>query len=269
MEDRGWLIYRIWSTDWFKDRPGQVARIMDLIQKAREKASVESTAKLVVPSATNDISGNNIQETSDDLNKSNLGLDLLEDGSDGLNPAGYVQPTVTAYQFANRSRTLPKQSILDAPIEQLARVIADIVKAEGPIHMEDLIDRIVSFWNTKAGKRVVAQIKAGCNLATRMKLVIKKADFFFANSEIVSVRSRSGLKFVPEHISPEEYREAVLLILRTGNVFSRRNLTNEVRELLGFGRTTTILDELIGRAIDGLLLSGIVGDASNGIVLRR
>jgi hypothetical protein len=76
------------------------------------------------------------------------------------------------------------------------------------------------------------------------------------------------LKAIPEHISPEEYREAVLLILKSGYAFPRSVLISEVRAILGFGRTTATLDMLIGRAIDDLLTDKVAGDASNGIALR-
>jgi hypothetical protein len=99
--------------------------------------------------------------------------------------------------------------------------------------------------------------------------VAKNGNFFLAEKGKVVVRSRNDLKIDPEHIAPEEYRQAVLLILKTGYAFPRKKLIDEVRSLLGFGRTTITLEDLIGRAIDHLLSEGIAGDASAGIALRR
>ena len=42
LEGRGWEIHRVWSTDWFKDRQGQIKRLLDLIEKSRENARRES-----------------------------------------------------------------------------------------------------------------------------------------------------------------------------------------------------------------------------------
>jgi very-short-patch-repair endonuclease/signal recognition particle subunit SEC65 len=43
LEARGWTIHRVWSTDWFKDRKGQIERLVGLIERdralAREKAA--------------------------------------------------------------------------------------------------------------------------------------------------------------------------------------------------------------------------------------
>lgn len=41
LEGRGWDIHRIWSTDWFKDRAGQIERILNLIEESRQNAKKE------------------------------------------------------------------------------------------------------------------------------------------------------------------------------------------------------------------------------------
>jgi hypothetical protein len=61
----------------------------------------------------------------------------------------------------------------------------------------------------------------------------------------------------------------ISVVLRTGYAFPRKKLADEVRTILGFGRTTAALEDLIGQAIDDLLASHIAGDASTGIALRR
>jgi very-short-patch-repair endonuclease len=48
LETRGWTIHRVWSTDWFKDRQGQIERLLRLIEetrlRARETAAAEREA---------------------------------------------------------------------------------------------------------------------------------------------------------------------------------------------------------------------------------
>ncbi len=270
LEDRGWLIYRIWSTDWFKDRPGQVTRIMDLIQKVRGKAAVEAAARLIKSSTSNNPLDDHISQALEEVGQSNTYLDSSEDNSDGFDLAGYVRPTVPTYQLAKYNNSFHRYNILETSFEQLAEVVIAVVNKEAPIHIDDLVDRIVGFWNTKAGKRIVDRVKGGCNTAVRAKTVVRKDNFFYTSLDApVFVRSRNGLKFPPERISHEEYREAILLVLRTGFGFPRKKLADEVRAILGFGRTTSALDQLIGNAIDELLSTGIAGDASNGIAIRR
>ncbi|HZF07484.1 MAG TPA: DUF4011 domain-containing protein [Thermoanaerobaculia bacterium] len=56
LEARGWTLHRVWSTDWFKDRPGQIERLLGLIsatrQRAREEAAAEEEARAEAERAT-------------------------------------------------------------------------------------------------------------------------------------------------------------------------------------------------------------------------
>ncbi len=42
LEARGWTIYRVWSTDWFKDRSGQIERLLKLIADSKSRAETEA-----------------------------------------------------------------------------------------------------------------------------------------------------------------------------------------------------------------------------------
>jgi hypothetical protein len=72
-----------------------------------------------------------------------------------------------------------------------------------------------------------------------------------------------------ERIAPEEYREAAVQVLRaaTGGL-PRKELTAQVRSMLGFSRTGARLEQAIGAAVDALLAEGTCGEASTGIRLR-
>ena len=37
LEDRGWIIHRVWSTDWFKDRQGKIDRLLRLVRESRAR----------------------------------------------------------------------------------------------------------------------------------------------------------------------------------------------------------------------------------------
>ena len=37
LEELGWTIYRIWSTDWFRDPAGQSRKLISFIQSVRER----------------------------------------------------------------------------------------------------------------------------------------------------------------------------------------------------------------------------------------
>jgi hypothetical protein len=84
----------------------------------------------------------------------------------------------------------------------------------------------------------------------------------------VTVRSRAGTRIPAERIAPEEYREAVLAVLRTGDGLPRRELASAVCGLLGFSRTGPRLEEAVGPVLDALLAEGTIGEGSTGVRLR-
>src|SRR5260370_29758379 len=45
LEARGWTMFRVWSTDWFKDRQGQIARLISLVEATRTRAREEAQAE--------------------------------------------------------------------------------------------------------------------------------------------------------------------------------------------------------------------------------
>src|SRR5262249_45080482 len=45
LEARGWTSLRVWSTDWFKDRQGQVFRLLGLVSQARDRVLEEEKAE--------------------------------------------------------------------------------------------------------------------------------------------------------------------------------------------------------------------------------
>lgn len=267
LEERGWLIYRIWSTDWFKDRAGQVARILELIQQARVKVTAEVAARPKVVETRPGGDDREDAEGADSGDRIDQTLDALEENL-GATPMGYVRPIAAVYQFAGGSGALQGHDILQASQDQLARAAVAIVKVESPIHVDDLINRIVGLYGTKAGRRIVERIKEACDWTVHRKVLVQKGNFYFSGLGQVAVRSRSGQKVTPDRISPEEYSEAILLVLRTGHVFPRKKLTIEVRTVLGFGRTSAALEGYISQEIDTLLVRGIAGEASSGITLR-
>jgi hypothetical protein len=85
---------------------------------------------------------------------------------------------------------------------------------------------------------------------------------------LCTARSREGLGFAGDRIAPEEYVEAVRIILAGGHALPRTELVSEVRAVMGYDRTGVILEQAIGSVIDGLMLGGQLGEASTGLVWR-
>jgi hypothetical protein len=135
--------------------------------------------------------------------------------------------------------------------------------------VDDLVSRVAAMWDVpRAGSRMVARVMDALSAAERAGRVRLRGDFVWRADGAVTVRSRAGTRIPAERIAPEEYREAILAVLRTRDGLPRRELASEVCGLLGFSRTGPRLEEAVGAALDALLAEGTIGEGSTGVRLR-
>lgn len=252
LEDRGWIIHRVWSTDWFKDRQGQIDRLLALIQDSRDRIASEAVRER--------------EERESQLARASELPPVQEQG--GLAPTEYVRPEVESYGFFDGKGVRPIGELIETPVSTLAAVVALVVATEGPVHETDVIARICGLWDTKAGSRIQAAIRAAASDAARLNQVQRRGPFYWRPDGACRVRSRSDAGIPGDRIAPEEYSEAIKLVLRNGQCLQRQTLITEVRGVMGFNRTGAVLEEAIGNVVDALLAAGVLGEASAGLTLR-
>jgi very-short-patch-repair endonuclease len=264
LEARGWLIYRVWSTDWFKDRSGQIERLLKLIEEARSLARQEADAEKQARARKAEES---VRRASEEAEAAQREAEALV--ASGVSAVEYERPIAEAYVVTPGERRYAGADLLEAPLSQRVQAVVVAVETESPIHEMDLITRVASMWGMRAGSRIQGRILDACGSAERSRVVQRRGQFFWNVAGVCHVRSRAETRIPAERIAPEEYQEAVLMVLAGGHGFSRSQLTTEVRSVFGFKRTGAALDEAIGGAIDTLLTQGKIGEASTGIRLRR
>jgi very-short-patch-repair endonuclease len=266
LEARGWTIHRVWSTDWFKDRAGQIERLLSLIEAARTRAALEVAAEREArerharETQTREQEERLVREHELETLKANTG-----------NSTPYQRPVAQPYAFTTGESTYVVADFLHVPIGDLVKSVVHTIETEAPIHRLDLFTRVAGMWGSKAGQRIQARILSACEYAERGKIVERRGDFYWSISANNScrIRSRAGTRIPGDRIAPEEYEAAILAILSTGHSFSETQLTSEVRSVLGFSRTGPVLDEAITAAILRLINEGTLGEGSTGIGLRR
>jgi very-short-patch-repair endonuclease/KaiC/GvpD/RAD55 family RecA-like ATPase len=258
LEARGWVIHRVWSTDWFKDRKGQIDRLLRLI----EMTKTQSVNQRRVEATTGSIAqGDRLPDES---------IPDTSRQSPSLSATAPVMPaTAVPYRVTPGEMQFADRDILTDPLSQLTRAVEKVVVTESPIHEIDLFSRVASFWGKKAGSRIQARIREAANSALRRQKIQLRGEFYWHADGRCEVRSRGDVLMPAKRIAPEEYECGILAILSTGRGFTRTQLTVEVRSLLGFSRTGSNLDASIGAVIDGLLAQGKVGESSTGIRLRE
>jgi very-short-patch-repair endonuclease len=255
LEDRGWIIHRVWSTDWFKDRQGQIERLVTLIAESRDRVRREieegaTAASEPVPAAAAPQSRESLR------------------AGPNVPQAGYMRPSAARYRMYAGPATPPRGEILEAPIVWLAAMVVEMAEVESPVHEADVIARISDLWRTRAGSRVQATIRSAIADAVRERRIERRGPFYWRSGGELRVRSRADTGIPGDRIAPEEYVEAVKLVLADGRAFQRQTLISETRAVMGYNRTGPVLEEAIGNVIDALVVQGLLGEASAGLTLR-
>jgi very-short-patch-repair endonuclease len=254
LEARGWTIHRVWSTDWFKDRQGQIERLLSLIQASQEHARKVAAAATKAHPKPLEKSGSETPQPQSDSAE----VELL----------AYERPVTSNYRLAT-TKTAYTSDILTCPPTQIAQAIRAVVEIEAPLHQEDLIARVAGMWGVKLGVRILTRLVKVLQTMVQGRQVPMRGDFIYRADGKMVVRSRANTKINPEHIAPEEYREAILLVLSTGHSFPVEELASEVRAVLGYGKTTAPIQKAVEAQIQQLLEQKIIGEASLGLMLRQ
>jgi very-short-patch-repair endonuclease len=262
LEARGWRLLRLWSTDWYKDRAGQIERLLSQVAEAKEAALQAARAEVEAHAAW--LVGIQDDATSDEALVEEAGEDDAGDETD----SAYQRPQLAAYRAYSGERRYAGE-LLRAPAGQLQRAILRVLNAEAPLHIADLVTRVAGQWGTRAGNRIAARIADVCQATEEDGLLQRRGEFVWGPSGEFRARSRRGTGIPPERVPPEEYRAAILLVLGSGQGFDRPALNNEVRALLGYGRSNGALEAAVAVQLDSLLSEGLAGEGSTGITLRH
>src|SRR5262249_375251 len=136
-ENLGWRLHRVWSTEWFQRRQQEIDRLRDALEAAKKPLpSKAQPAKPQTPAVA--------------------AVRKVEVGAPAS--AGAKLPGTTTYPVA-RLRVEKKASKADlhanAAKKELQRLVAQLAREEGPIHIDLAIKRLRQAWNlSRAGDRV-------------------------------------------------------------------------------------------------------------------
>jgi very-short-patch-repair endonuclease len=270
LEARGWTIVRVWSTDWFKDRSGQIERLTNLIARAKEEAKQRLVADAEAEVRTKALAEVERQEAEQRAARADVQAHARVQSTVAAGP--YVRPTAPAYRFAGGQGRYVGQDFLETSTSFVMAAIVEIVNIEAPVHVDDLSSRVAGMWGlARVGSRISAKIQEALGVAARSGGVVPRGDFVWTaalaqDGAKVPVRSRSGTRISGERVPVEEVREAIALVLRAAGGLSADELFSDVRQVLGVGRSglTPTFEEALGT----LVKHGTVGEGSAGFALR-
>lgn len=246
LESQGWKIYRVWSTDWFRDREEALKHLLFALEVAK-KAPVEESVQ-----ATPVIQGDTNTKKPADMDKNS------ETNSLPGMPEGKYKPGITYHKYSTSNRNL-KELLNKNYTAQLARTVANIVEYESPVHVNIITERLKEVYGvSRAGANIQNNVKHAIESATQWLNLVTRAGFLYRNTEKID-----GFRIPSEHvvrtlnqISPEEVENAILYLVEDQFGYVRERVPKAIMELFGIGKNRIESPEIIESSVDRLLDSG-------------
>ncbi len=232
LQNLGWRLYRIWSTDWFHNPERELARAVEAIERAKAATPAVGPMK----------------------NKNRPHIKRTEDGD--------VACILTAqrYVMAQLEVNIGHYQLHEAPVSLLFDPIAEIVQVEGPVHVSDVQRRITEAVGVaRIGHRIRQNLDWAIDNAVRMGMVVRKGDFLWRTDmkdPVVRDRRdvrRKGIEMVAE----EEIAQALKMTVKHSYGMDRKEATIEAARLMGFRNVSKNMGNRVLRVIEKLIESGV------------
>lgn len=222
LEELGWKIYRVWSTDWYRNPIESGKKLLEAIEstklnKMTEEVSQESDSEIH-------------QNESKDNEK-----DVIIHFTPQIETLEKLQSEIQEYKICPLS-DIPTKNFSDLSGFQLEQIIVKIVKFEGPIHSDELVQRIkVHFGIARIGNTIKGTIQSAIKYAEQSKKILVKGNFLWPDSEPNSLlRKRCGDTPIKiEWICNEEITQAVFFVLTNQYSTAQKDLTVQTARVLG------------------------------------
>jgi very-short-patch-repair endonuclease len=238
LEDHGWIVHRIWSTDWFQ-RPGEQLR---KVAAALEQAKIKLAVSEPQPEPPTDSDSSNIERDA---------------GRDDTVEAEALTVTYVEARFDVPRATQPHE----LTAQQMADVLFRIVQVESPVHEDELTARVRDLWGLgRAGSRIQDIVARGIRallVSGRCQredacLFLPEAPVRVRNREVVRSASLRKVDLLP----PQELCVAIEAVVGAHYGARPPEIAVAVSRLLGFKAMSAGLRETIERQVQTLKVKG-------------
>jgi very-short-patch-repair endonuclease len=268
LEDLGWKLIRIWSIDWYHNKETQIKRLLEFLSEQEKNVDQEDFA---VPQTDQSASMEHEEPVSE------IAVEVME------SPAAEAETQQDPAQNLLRQRQLDEYTMTQvevlgdaaaferAPDLKLVEIVQSVVDVEAPIHLEELKRRVCAFWQvTRLSPRTSKRIDSMLESMSKRNVIMLKGDFVWSLPERKVVPRLRKLKkyiFAAESIPPEELDEFIRYVLENGQGMSKEQIAQAVAKLIGFGRTSQAISDMILDRIQSLLEQSVLEPCSQGVRL--
>ena len=226
-----WRLYRIWSTDWFHNPERELNRAVEAIERA----------KAAMP--------------TDRQTQNNNRPDIKR--ADGGDVASVL--TSQRYELARPNVNIGYYELHEAPGTLLFGPIAEIVRVEGPVHINEVQRRIADAVGVaRIGSRIKQNLGWAIGNVERRGLIVRKGEFLWTTDmKVPVVRDRGAVQGKRiEMVSPEEIAQALRMIVKHSYGVDRKEAAMEAARLLGFRSVSKNTKKQTLKVLETLVESG-------------
>ncbi|NHZ84021.1 DUF3320 domain-containing protein [Massilia sp. CCM 8695] len=224
LEDHGWIIHRIWSTDWFQRPQEQLARVIAAIHEARKTldARAEESKKLHQAPAPQSV---------------RIEREIVTEVA--IVPVEEAPQRRNRYVEASMVRPEGDYELHEAPLEVLVDLVEQIVYIEGPVHLDEIVVRLRKAWGLqRVGSRMEAATEKAVDAAVASGLVARLNGFVWKPGSPVTVRDRTfveseGLRRA-NMLPPKEIEVAIIEVVERHFGASQEEIVQAVLKMFGF-----------------------------------
>ena len=249
LENMGWKIYRVWSTDWIKDQVTEGEHLIEAIEDALSSYSGSEAIEYEIEVASE------VESEMEDfvtIDKKEISLE------DIVNPYGFAE--IQEIDFSQRSDS-EKQAL------SLNDCILEVVNKSFPIHYDLICKELAPFLgNQKATVKVKREVDIGLN--SLKNELIRKDDFFFpTNYSKVLVHIPNTRKI--NYIAVEELAEAMYVISTKLTGATRESLCSDTTRAFGFKRMTQNISDSMSQGFELLLKQNLIGIIDGKVIIKK
>ncbi len=307
LENLGWQIHRIWSTDWFRDPEHEIQRIVERLDMLRlnpphgsqpalpaGEAGHESDAPdtgYTDPGTTNDSaqqtlnrpsntgqsrtanSSSSNANSSNDQSTTNYGK-AASGGSAASNGGRTMPPSLPRYEAAKLDLRALKNELHEAPPNVLLPYVMTVVETEGPVHVDEVGRRIIEARGIqRRGTRIQEAFSKTFTLGVRQGHLRKEGDFLWLPTMTKpTLRDRSAAPDNTrklEMIAPEEIALAVIRVVESSYGMEPAELPAATCRVFGFQRVSEDMRLRVEGVIKKLITDGRLEQQGIHLVVKK
>lgn len=235
LESMGWQFYRIWSTDWYRNKEVEKEKLLEAAKKAIDIAAVNDADISIDPSVEPD----NEKETVTSFD------DFTEE---------VEQQSVTLQEY----KELDAMAVYYENDKKLLPAIHEILLTEAPLSVESLLKRIVSVYGREKVSKSVTEFFYHSMLKSEAYGIVFRDGFLYLKGQNTFPLRVPGDKREIKNIALEELASGLKMIIEQNIGVTKEGLFKTLINLLGFNRSGEAIVSRLDLALNYLIKKKIV-----------